>query len=101
MGQRNDLHKILVDILGSNNVYFQPPESIKMRYPCIIYERDGDAARSADNFPYFRTKRYTITVVDKDPDSKIPDKIADIPTAAFNRHFVADNLNHDSYSVYF
>lgn len=101
MDRRKELQKILVDILGCNNVYFQPPESIKLRYPCIIYEHSNESSNFADDIPYNRTKMYDVTVIDKNPDSEIPDKIANLPMCAFNNSFKSDNLNHYVYRLYF
>lgn len=82
-----------------DHVYFQPPD--KMEYPCILYQRDQEDKKFADDLPYSRTKRYVVTVIDRNPDSPIPDKIAALPMSSFNRFFVADNLNHDVFNVYF
>lgn len=101
MGTRLELHDILVSILGSSNVYFQPPESISLKYPCIIYNRDYIKTEFADNSPYTLGKRYSVTVITKDPDSDIPDDIAAMPKCSFERHFTADNLNHDIFNLYF
>lgn len=101
MGQRLELHKILVDILGSSNVYFQPPETIKMKYPCIVYERGSGDTIFADNNPYRFTKRYQVTVIDRDPDSLIPDKVSVLPMCTYDRHYTVDNLNHDIFNLYF
>ena len=102
MASRLELHTILINIIGAaNRVYFQPPSNLSMLYPCIVYKRDSAFVRHAGNSPYLRKKRYTVTVIDKDPDSLIPDKVANLPLAAFSRHFTADNLNHDVYNVYY
>ena len=101
MGLRLDLHAKLVDLLGSNNVYFQPPENLKMVYPCIVYRRNRIETEFADNNPYFQMKRYSVMVIDRNPDSDIPDKIGQLPMSLFDRHYVADNLNHDVYNLYF
>lgn len=101
MGTRKQLQTILETILGSKNVYFQPPSSVRLRYPCIIYHRSYEDVRYADDAPYARKKRYTITVVDRDPDSLIPDKVADLPMCKFERFYTSDNLNHDVYNLYF
>lgn len=101
MGTRLELQSLLEETLGSRNVYFQPPENLSIKYPCIIYARDYADTKFADNKPYNTTKRYSVTVIDKDPDSLIPDKIANLPLCVFNRHFKADNLNHDTYNIYF
>jgi hypothetical protein len=42
-----------------------------------------------------------ITVIDPDPDSEIPSKVAALPMSLFNRFYTADDLNHDVYNVYF
>lgn len=101
MGQRLDLHQILVDLLGTSNVYFQPPTNVQMQYPCIVYARDNAVTKFADNSPYRYTKRYQVTVVDRNPDSPIPDKVAKLPMCIFNRFFTAGNLNHDVFNIYF
>ena len=101
MGQRSDLHSLLVSLLGSEAVYFQPPENLKMTYPCIIYRRNRIETSFADNNPYSLTKRYQVMVVDRNPDSDIPDKIAQLPMTIFDRHYVAENLNHDVFNIYF
>ena len=101
MGLRLELDKILRNLLETPNVYFQPPETIKMKYPCIVYERSSANTRFADNSPYIYKKRYTVTVIDKNPDSDIPDKIAHLPMCTFDRHFTSDNLNHDVFTLYY
>lgn len=101
MARRLDLQAFLEFILGSGNVYFQPPENIQMAYPCIVYKRDYAETVHADNQPYHNTKRYQVVVIDRDPDSLIPDKIASMPLSTFNRFFTADNLNHDVFNVFF
>lgn len=83
------------------NVYFQPPSDTIMQYPCIIYARSAQDTRYADNLPYTRRMRYQVTVIDRNPDSKIPERVADLPMSSFERHYVADKLNHDVYNVYF
>lgn len=83
------------------NVYFQPPTNLKLEYPCIVYKRDLSDTKFADDLPYNSTIRYMVTIIDRDPDSEIPSKVASMPMSLFNRFFTADNLNHDVYNVYF
>jgi hypothetical protein len=99
MGRRLLLHQILEAF--TENVYFQPPSNIQLKYPCIIYKRDFADTKFADDKPYNHTKRYMITIIDQNPDSDIPDKVASMPMSLFNRFYTADNLNHDVYSVFF
>jgi hypothetical protein len=102
MARRLDLQTALEAIAGSaGHVYFQPPENLKMLYPAIVYNRDFQNTRFADNLPFHRTLRYQVTVIDPSPDSPLLDKIADMPMSTFVRHFTTDNLNHDVYDVYF
>lgn len=102
MAPRQRLHDILKGLVGSGNkVYFQPPSTIQMTYPCIVYKRDNLDTKHAGNKPYSRTKRYQVTVIDPDPDSDIPDKVSALSLCVFDRHFTADDLNHDVYTLYF
>ena len=101
MGRRLDLHEILCGVLGSRNVYFQPPESVKMGYPCIVYERSEIRSKHADDKPYLQSNAYTVTVIDRDPDSLLPAKIAAFPLCSFNRHFTSDQLHHDVFKLYY
>jgi hypothetical protein len=101
MGQQVDLQALLETILGSTNVYFQPPSNVQMVYPCIVYSRDNMDTDFADNKPYNRTQRYSVTYIDRSPTSIIPGKIADLPQCLFNRFYVAENLNHDVFVLYF
>lgn len=99
MAPRLQLHELLKDILGSDNVYFQPPSSHVMQYPCIRYERSNIRSKSADNAPYKLQKEYTITVIDANPDSSLPDEIAKLPQCIMDRAYKADNLNHDVFNI--
>lgn len=83
------------------NVYFQPPATIKMQYPCIVYSRDYAQELFASNAKYRRTKRYQVTVIDRNPDSDIPDKVAALPLCSTSTAFVVDNLHHDVFSLFF
>lgn len=97
---RLQLQQLLEDLLESPHVYFQPPANVQMTYPCITYKRDRSDTRFAGNVPYRYTKRYLVTVIDQDPDSAIPDKIAALPKVRHERFFVADNLNHDVFTLF-
>ena len=101
MGLRTDLHELLCTALGSRNVYFQPPEGFKLAYPCIVYEVDRIITLYANDKPYSHSTRYTVTAIDRNPDSQIPKRIADFPTAAFKQQFEVDNLHHYVYQLYY
>lgn len=101
MLQRLELHKILCEILGSRNVYYQPPESVKMEYPAIVYSRDDIDNTFAENSVYKQDHQYQIIVIDKDPDSEIVAAVSKMPMCRFVRHYEADNLNHDVFGIYY
>jgi len=101
MGLRLQLHEMLVEILGTGSVYFQPPPTVNMVYPCLVYRRDFANTKFADNKPYLHRKRYQVTVIDQNPDSDIPERIAALPMCVFDRFFTADGLNHDVYQLFF
>lgn len=101
MERRPKLQTILEDLLGSRNVYFQPPANVSMNYPCIVYSRDNLDMEYANNKAYAKTVRYQVTVIDRDPDSMIPDRVSDLPLTAYSRAFKVDGLNHDIFTIYF
>ena len=101
MASRLELHEELVTLLGSRNVYYQPPESIKLKYPAIIYSRSNIDNTFADNDVYLQDVAYQITVIDSDPDSVIVKKMSLFPKTRFNRHYTSDNLNHDVFITYY
>lgn len=105
MAERTDLHALLCGIMeseaGEAHVYFQPPEGFKLEYPCIVYEREKIESRFAANLPYMHKNRYSLTVIDKAPDSGIPLRIAELPMCEHSRHFVNDNLHHDVFVIYY
>lgn len=99
--RRLELHNRLLDILGSNNVYYQPPSTVNMSYPAIVYSRDNINNIYADDDVYNQTRNYQITVIDRDPDSIIVDKISRIKRIKFTRHYTKNNLNHDVFNIHY
>lgn len=101
LSQRLKFQAILESILGSKNVYFQPPNNLNLKYPAIIYEHDRNEVKRADNGVYGLRKRYQVTYIDRDPDSPIPDVLAHLPYSIFDRSFPSDNLNHSVLNIYY
>jgi hypothetical protein len=101
MADRLALQALLVDILGSSNVYFQPPSNITMQYDCIRYELDDIQPKHAGNKPYSLADRYSVTYICRDPDSAIIKELASLPKCLFERSYQADNLNHYVYNLFF
>lgn len=101
MDRRLMLHTLLEGKLGSNQVYFQPPSNVMMRYPAIVYELSDIDMRFANDGPYKRKKRYSLKLITSDPDSATIDEILTLPYCSFDRHYRAENLNHYAYQLYF
>lgn len=101
VNRRLELHELLCEVLGSRNVYYQPPASVQMQYPAIRYSRYNIENEPADNIPYKQSHFYQLTVIDADPDSEIVHKISKLPMCVFDRHYAADNLNHDVFTICF
>lgn len=103
MRDRLDLQEKLVDVLGSNQVYFQPPENIRMKYPCIVYERSNANIIKADNINYQHKFRYEVMYISLDPDTNdvINEILDSFEYCSFVRHFVSDNLNHEVFDLYY
>ena len=102
MASRLELHEEFCDILGSRSVYFQPPASIKLNYPCIVYSISNVNKQNANDKMYKSMNEYKVVVIDSDPDSEIPSKIiAHFPMCRFDRVYTSDNLNHSALSLYY
>lgn len=101
MGIRLDLQSKLEELLGSRQVYYQPPETIKMEYPAIVYSKKSIRTTHANDHVYSKTNSYEIIVIDKRPDNPVIDKILELPYSSYDRSYKADNLNHDVLSIYF
>ena len=99
---RLELQTKLETILGTRNVYFQPPESIKIKYPCVLYSMENVDIFKANNKKYLGFDRYQLKVIDYDPDSTIYDDILNaFPYAEFDRTYTTDGLNHWVLTLYY
>lgn len=102
MASRLNLHEEFRKLLQSNFVYFDPPETVKMGYPCIRYVKGSPDIRRANNRLYKGTEQYTVTVIDKDPDSTIADKLLEhFQMCRIDRRYKADGLNHTVLTIYY
>jgi hypothetical protein len=101
MASRESLQEELIALLGSSNVYYDPPENLQMEYPCFIYTISQGNERYADNKVYRYTNGYDITYVDANQDSAVLDAFrTHFQMSKFNRHYVADELHHTVLIVY-
>lgn len=103
MATRLQLQDELESILGSRNVYYQPPATLHMKYPCIVYGLDGYDTIYADNNPYaFASRRkYQLTYIDRDPDAPVIEELLKLRTCRFDRMFINDGLYHYIFRIYY
>lgn len=95
MDRRPQLHQLLKSLFdGTPHVYHNPPASVKMEYPCIVYKLSGLPDEHADNLRYFEHREWDLRVIDPDPDSKLREKVAKLKWCRFGRTYISDNLNH-------
>ena len=99
MRSRLDLDDLLKTLC--EHVYYQPPESKKLEYPCIIYSRDKLESQSADNQPYLTYCAYNMKYITKDPDDPLVVRLAELPKCKHGRHYTSNNFHHDSYTIYY
>lgn len=100
MRNRADLQTLFESILESPNVYFQPPDGMRLEYDCIIYDLSNRDNRHANNSVYKQNVAYKVTVIYRNPDSDLPTKISKLPLCNFDRSYKADNLNHEVFTLY-
>lgn len=107
MGTRLSLQQELQNFIGvrsdgKQNVYFQPPETTKLVYPCIVYKRSSGDTKYASDLAYSFTNQYDVTLITTDPDSPLMKKfIRAFPMIRHTAFFTKDNLNHDNYVLYY
>lgn len=100
--RRLELHEELCKILESSNVKFQPPASVKLTYPCIIYSKSNIDAKHANDMIYRATDRYEIITIGLDPDNDLADRILHhFPMCSFDRRYPKNNLYHDVLTLYY
>ena len=76
------------------HVYFDPPELVKMVYPCFVYHFTGYQDKKASDKVYLTSEQYSVRYITKNADPLIPKALKELPHAVFDRHYTADNLHH-------
>ena len=101
MASRLELQSKLEELLGSNNVYYQPPSSVGMKYPAIRYSKASIDSKHANNKKYLNKTLYDIIVIDHVPDNPVIEKLLELPYSEFDRSYPTNNLNHDVIKLYY
>ena len=101
MSSRTDLQTELETILGSENVYFQPPPSVMMKYPAIVYSLNRPATRHANNGLYYLKDSYEIVYIDKKEDIDMVHDLLKLPYCSYGRHYISDGMIHNTFTIYY
>ena len=101
MANRLDLQSLLEELLGSRNVYYAPPESIKMQYPAIRYSKKKIESVHADDSKYLMRDCYELIVISRTPVHPVIKQLLSLPYCSYDRPYVADNLYHDVLTIYY
>lgn len=101
--RRLELHEKLCEVLGSRNVYYQPPSNIRMKYPCIVYHPNPSEDVFADNRRYLVHYSYKVQIIAHDPEFELFDTFPDCfeYVTEVPQRFEADNLNHANFNLYY
>lgn len=98
---RLKLQSKLEELLGSRNVYYNPPESVKMEYDAIVYSKKLIDVKRANGAPYSITDCYEVTVISRRPDNLVVEKLLELPYCSHDRAYKSNNLNHDVLTLYY
>ena len=101
MGDRLGLHSKLEATFTPLPIYYQPPTNTIMTYPCVVYEKSDRYENFADNNLYTFKIKYLVTIIDKDPDSSLLDKLSDYKLTSYDRRFISDGLYHDVFTMFY
>ena len=101
MDKRLSLQKELEKLAGAN-VYFQPPASVHLAYPCVIYNLAVGDLKRADDSIYSYTNRFELMFIYRKPNMEIVEKVMRaFPMCSISRIYVADNLYHYAFNLYY
>lgn len=100
MASRLTLHNMLTNLLGNENVYYNPPEGMRLNYPCIVYNLDDVSRYGANNRGYALFNRYLVTLIDYSPDNSVRGRLLELPASSFVRSYKSDNLEHYVINLY-
>lgn len=102
MSKRLELQAELEALLGSSNVYFQPPESLKMKFPAIVFSRTGIEYKRADDDIYTGDTKYSVSIITKDPDFPLVEEFCKhFRFCRHDRHYESKGYNYDVYILYY
>lgn len=102
MNKRLELQHKLEELVGNSNVYFQPPASVKLLYPCVVYTVGSGDAKYANDLTYRYINSYDVIFIYKRPNLDIIDQVLrELPMCRLSRTYCSDGLNHYAFTLYY
>lgn len=101
MASKPILQTRLEELLGSRNVYSNPPEGSKMGYPAIRYSKKKVDVKHASNVIHTAMNCYEVIVISRMPDDPVIKKLMELPYCSYDRQYKANNLIHDVLTLYY
>lgn len=102
MNRRLELQDKLESILGESNVYFQPPASVKISYPCFVYRIGSGDAMYANNKTYRYVNSYEVLYITKRPNLDMIDQVLrELPMSRLTNTYCSEGLNHYAFTLYY
>lgn len=91
------------------NVYFQPPQSLKLQYPCVVYSLKLVDSDYADNLTYKTMREYSLVYISPNPDpiyEESGDGMIETILKSFSHikhvnRYTSDNLYHDAFNLFY
>lgn len=97
--RRKKLHQILVETLGSTNVYHNATENTRMQYPAIEYHLDRISSQHGGDLPYALMNRYMVTLITRSANDPTVAKLARLRSSLYDRSFTQDGLYHTIFNI--
>ena len=98
---RLEIQERLEALADNLHVYYQPPASVRISYPAIIFRLNDYSQNWADDNLYKKDRSYLITFIHYDPDNDLIEKLLwAFPKLRYDRTYTSDNLYHYVYVLY-
>ena len=94
--------QVELERLAGRNVYFQPPATVQLVYPCVIYNLSAGDAKRADDSVYTYTNRFELIFIYRKPNVEIIEQVLrTFPMCSVSRVYIVDNLYHYAFNLYY
>lgn len=103
MARRSDSFIADLESTNTGKVYFQPPSSVHLEYPCWVVERAKVYQPKANNRTYLFQVGYRCMYMNRvEPDPEVLDMIPRrYECCQYQNHYVVDNIHHDVFLIYY